>query len=141
MEYWNGETDDTSRTVCMVYDTKTQVVYQLEAWDQSNDRAYRWIHPDYLEEVKDEADERGVDFEQSYDEFKFTDLDVEEDILEKATAIANEEEYDTRIMVTLTLNDDEMYQLMQYAHEEDMSLNKYVEHILKLEMQKHGIEI
>jgi len=141
MDYWNGETGAGGRTVNMVYDTKTHIVYEMEAWDQSNDRAYRWIHPDYLEEVKAEAESRGVDFEQSFDDHKYTDLDVEEDILEKATAIANDEDYDDRIMVTLTLEDDEMYQLMQMAHEADLSLNKFVEHILRLEMQKHGIEI
>jgi predicted HicB family RNase H-like nuclease len=141
MDYWNGEHGDTERNVNMVYDTRTQVVYQMEAWDMSNDRAYRWIHPDYLEEVTAEAEENGVDFEQSYDHHKFTDLEVEEDMLEKATAIANEEEYDNRIMVTLTLGYDEQHLLMEMAHEADMSLNKYVEHILRLEMQKHGIEV
>ena len=141
MEYWNGDTGPGGRVVNMVYDTKTQVVYEMEAWDQSNDKAYRWTHPDYLEDVKAEAVRRGVDFEQSFDDHKFTDLDVEEDILEKATAIANEEEYDMRIMVTLTLGYDEEHMLMEMAHEADMSLNKFVEHILRLEMQKHGIEV
>ena len=141
MDYWNGELGSRGRSVCIVYDTKTQVVYQLEAWDQSNDKAYRWIHPDYLEAVKAEADSRSVDFEQSFDDHKYTDLEVEEDILEKATAIANEEEYDQRVIVRLDLEDDELFLLMQMAHEADLSLNKFVEHILKLEMRRNGIEI
>lgn len=135
LDHWNGETGSAGRTVSIVFDTKTQFVYQMEAWDQSTDAVYRWIHPAYIEGVAAEAKSRGVDFEESFDGNKFTDLEVVEDILEKATAIAAGEEYDDRTMVTLTLGYDEMYLLMEMAHEADMTLNEFVEQILREKME------
>jgi len=141
MDYWNGETGEAGRTVTIIFDTETQFVYQMEAWDQSTDAAYRWIHPDFIEAVRAEAERRDVDFEESFDGNKFTDLEVEADILEKAAAMVAGEEYDKRIMVTLTLGYDEEHQLMELAHEADMSLNQFVEQILREEMAKHGVEV
>ena len=141
LDYWNGETGPEGRTVTAVFDTETQFVYQVEAWDQSTDAAYRWIHPGYIEGCAAEAKRRDVDFEESFDGNKFTDLEVAEDILEKAAAMVADEEYDKRIMVTLTLGYDEEHLLMEMAHEADMSLNQFVEHILREDLRKHGIEV
>jgi predicted HicB family RNase H-like nuclease len=140
MDYWNQKYDEDGHTVNVIFDTKTQVVYEMQAWDYSNHREYRWIHPDYVEAHKAEAKSRGVDFEESIDGSKFIDLDVEEDILEKAAAIAAGEEYDTRVLVTLDLDDDTKFLLMTKAHEADMTLNHYVEHILREAIAKFSIE-
>jgi len=140
LDYWNGDSGPGGRTVTVVFDTETQFVYQMEAWDQSTDAAYRWIHPGYIESVAAEAKRRGVDFEESFDGNKFTDLEVVEDILEKAAAMVAGEEYDTRVVVTLSLSDDEKHMLMEMAHEADMSLNQYVEHILRLEIERQQTE-
>jgi len=141
MEYWNGE-HDGGITVCCVFDTETQAVYEMQAWDDNNGVEYRWIHPGYIEGHAAEAQRRGVDFEQSFDDHKFTDLEVSEDILEKATAMVVGEEYDNRIMVTLTLGYDEEHLLMEMAHEADMSLNQFVEKILREDiLRNHGIEV
>ena len=136
LDYWNQETGVDGRSVSVVFDKQTQFVYQVEAWDQSTDVAYRWIHPDYIEDVKDEAESRGVSFEESFDGNKFTDLDVEEDILEKAAALVSGEEYDKRVMVTLSLSYDEEHMLMEMAHEADMALNQFVEHIMREEIER-----
>jgi predicted HicB family RNase H-like nuclease len=71
-----------------------------------------------------------LDFTVSIDNEHFVDLDVEADILEKASAISKNEEYDTRIQLELTLDDTEMFTLMTMAHERDLTLNQMVEHIL-----------
>jgi predicted HicB family RNase H-like nuclease len=135
MDYWNGKHYAEGRTISMVYDTQTQVVYQMEAWE-GDTTMYRWIHPDYLSAIKAESESRNVDFKEAVDGNKFIDLDVEEDILEKATAIANEEEYDKRVMISLTFDDDDMFLMMKMAHEKDMSLNKFVEYILQEEINR-----
>jgi predicted HicB family RNase H-like nuclease len=140
MDFWNQKHDDTGCSISVIFDTKTQVVYEMQAWDYANHREYRWIHPDYLEAHKAEADCRGVDFEASLDDSKFIDLDVEEDILKKATAIAAGKEYDTRITITLNLDDETKLLLMTQAHEADMTLNHYVEHILREAIAKFSIE-
>jgi predicted HicB family RNase H-like nuclease len=113
----------------------------MQAWDDNNGVEYRWIHPGYIEGQAAEAQRRGVDYEQSFDDHKFTDLEVPEDILEKATAMVAGDEYDNRIMVTLSLGYDEEHLLMEMAHEADMSLNHFVEHILREDMLRRGVEV
>lgn len=140
LDYWNGKTGPEGRTVTVIFDTETQFVYQMEAWDQSTDAAYRWIHPGYIEGNAAEAKRRGIDFEESFDGNKFTDLEVVEDILEKAAAMVAGEEYDDRVVVPLSLSDDEKHMLMELAHEADLSLNQYVEHILRLEIERLQVE-
>ncbi len=79
----------------------------------------------------EEAKEKGIDPKESLDGSKFIDLDVAEDILEKISAVVNGEEYDSRIQVPLTLPDNELFQLMKLAHENDITLNQFVEGVLK----------
>jgi hypothetical protein len=137
MEYWNGEHTD-SITICCVFDTEDQTVYEMQAWDGRNNREYRWIHPDYVEAHKAEAKNRNVDFEQSFDDNKFIDLDVAEDMLDKASAIMYGEEYDTRIIVSLDMTASEKLMLMEMAHAADMSVNQYVEMILQAEIDRRS---
>ena len=128
-------------TYSVVFDTKTQFVYSVEAWDYGYGHEYRWTHPGYIESYAAEAKSRGVNYKQSFDDHEFTDLEVPEDIMEKLAAIVAGEEYDDRIMVQLVLDDDNRILLMEMAHEADLSLNQYVEHILREEMRKHGVGV
>jgi hypothetical protein len=132
LDSWNGEQPGT--IVCVVFDKHTQDVYEMQAWDGPNNNIYRWIHPDYVEAVKGEYTKRGLNFHEASDFESFIDLEVEDDMLEKAKAIANGTEYDRRILVPLTLSDDSLLQLMKMAHEKDMTLNQFVEHILRNKM-------
>lgn len=45
LDSWNGDQD--GHTVSIVFDTQTQVVYEVEAFDYSRERAYRMINPEY----------------------------------------------------------------------------------------------
>jgi len=130
LESWNGDHD--GHTVGILFDTKTQTVYQMEAHDYANRRSYRWTHPDYIVEFKKEVDKKiGKKEDMAYDDVKFTELDVHEDMLKKANAIVRGEEYDTRVTVPVDLNDDELFTLMKLAHERDITLNKLIEDILQ----------
>lgn len=129
MEFWN-KLHDGSVIVNCVFDTVDQTVYEVQAWDDTNDVEYRWIHPAYIEGVAGEALRRGVDFFQSIDEKKYIDIEVPEDIMEKAAAMVAGEEYDDRLVVPLDLNQEQEHMLMKLAHEADMSLNQFVEFIL-----------
>lgn len=140
LEHHSGE-GHVGNTILILFDTVDQTVYEMQAWDYDGEREYRWIHPDYIDAHKAEAKKRNVKWKRSIDERKFINLDVEEDILEKARAIFLGEEYDKRIMVKLELDSETELALMRFAHEADMTVNQYVEHILRLEMQKYGIEV
>ena len=133
---WNR--NDNENTVCAVFDKKTKVVYTMEAWDYQNRRTYRWIHPEYVDAVKEEYSSRNLDFNVSIDDEKFIDIDVPEDILEKSKAISEGVPYDTRIQVTLNLDDREMLQLMTLAHNQDITLNRLVEKILQVAIDNHN---
>lgn len=137
MDYWNGKHDETGFSISIVYDTVTQVVYEMEAWDYKNEREYRWTNPDYAGLAKKEAKQRGQKHKRSMDDRKYIDLDVAEDMLEKASAIVAGKEYDARIQVPLDLEDALLFEMMKMAHSKDMTLNQFVEHILKVAIAEH----
>ena len=130
LDSWNGDQDGHSFTI--IFDTKTQEVYEVQAHDYVNQRAYRLINPDFLDKMADEARRRHVNEKMAWDDVNYVDLEVDDDFLDKAEAIFAGEDYDTRIQVPLTLGDDEMFHLMKMAHERDITLNKMVEEVLKL---------
>ena len=132
LDSWNGEQDGYS--VGIIFDTKNQTVYKFEAHDYSKENSYRWVHPDWREIYNNDAKNRGVDNKQAYDDVDFIDLEVAEDMLEKVKAIVNGEDYDTRIQVPLDLPDSLLNKLFRLAHEQDVTLNEYIETILKTEL-------
>ena len=128
--------------VSVVYNTKTQDIYQAEvsvkreAWLQDQ-KPYRWLDPRYKDAMLSEAKQRNVDANQAWDDVKWVDLEVEEDFFEKATAMFNGEEWDSRIQVPLDLEDDLLLQLAMEAHKRDITLNKMVEIVLQEAIDCH----
>ena len=114
----------------VVFNKQTQTVFEMTAIDYKKNNIYRWINPDYIADYKKECKKRSVDFKNAWDKEEYIDIEVEDDILEKARAIARDKKYDTRIQVPLDLKKKELYLLMKIAHEHDMTLNKYVESVL-----------
>ena len=111
----------------IVSDTKTQVVYEAAVHDYQRNNSYRLINPEYVNAYMEEAKSRGVDPNVAWDNIKFIDLELAEDWMDKARAIFNNEEYDDRIKLHLTFNNEkELYDLMLAAHECDMTLNEYI---------------
>lgn len=115
----------------IIFDTSTQEVFIAEIFDNATNVAYRLINPAYKERFLQENKDNDTDPTIAFDDQKFTDLEVDEDWLEKASAIVRGETYDNRIQVPLTLNDDELFRLMKMAHENDITLNQMVERLLR----------
>ena len=134
LDSWNGEQNGHSFSV--VFDREDQTVYEMTAYDYANDRAYRWINPLNRDLLFAEAKERNTDVKEAWEGVNYVDLEVVEDYLEKAHAIRESEEYDTRVQIPLTLPDDALYRLMQMAHEQDLTLNQFVENILREEIDR-----
>lgn len=138
LDSWNG--DQNGHTLTVVFDRKTQVVYQVEAFDYANERAYRIINPDYRQAFDDECKRREI-VDQAWERddrtpVKFTDLDVVDDWLEKASAIVAGEEYDTRVKIPLELDRDQLHELMLLAHQQDLTLNQLVEKVVRLAIEE-----
>jgi hypothetical protein len=137
LDSWNQ--DQEGHTVSIVFDTRTHVVYEATAYDYKRNRAYRLINPDFKFAHDDEASGRGVDINQAWDDVNYIDLDVDDDFIQKALAIIADEDYDTRVEVPLTLPDDSLFELMKLAHEADMTLNQYVEQILRQAIEREEL--
>ena len=118
-------------SVVAIFDSETQEVYSVEAWDYTNDRTYRWIDPDYIGAYKKACKKHDVDFKNAMDDKNFIDLSVENDILSKAGAIVLGEEYDTRIQLEVDIPDEDLLQYMKLAHDLDITFNELVERAVK----------
>jgi hypothetical protein len=129
LDSWNGDQDGHSFSV--IFDTKTQVIYEVQAHDYANQRAYRWINPDFKKKHRKESKHKNVLESQAWDDVDYTDLEVEDDWLEKAAAIYMGIDYDTRVQMPLDLPEEDMFLMMKMAHEKDMTLNKFVEDLLR----------
>lgn len=135
LDCWNGDYEGFS--IGIVFDTKNTTVYKFEAHDYSKGNSYRWVHPDWKEIYEKEAKNRGVDNSQAYDDVKYIDVDLAEDILEKASCIVAGIDYDERIKVPLDLPESLINKLFRIAHDRDITLNELVEDILKEEIALH----
>ena len=132
LDSWSGEQDGYS--IGITFDTKNQTVYKFEAHDYGKNNSYRWVHPDWTEIYANESKIQNIDHNEAWDNIKYINLDLAEDILEKAAAIVNGEDYDTRVQVPLDLPDSLLNKLFRLAHEQDVTLNEYIETILKTEL-------
>jgi hypothetical protein len=133
LDSWNGEQDGHSLTI--IFDTKTQEVYEVQAHDYRRNRAYRLTNPDYLSDRDSESRERGVNKKEAWDDLEYVDLDVDDDFIQKALSIVADEDYDTRVSVPVDFTDEELLTYMKMAHDRDMTFNAFVEEALR-----HAIE-
>ena len=139
LDSWSGSQDGHSFTV--IFDTKTQVVYEVQSHDYRTQRAYRLVNPDFQSERDIESTDRNVSLNQAWDEVNYVDLEEDDDWFQKALAIVAGEDYDTRVTVPLDLDEHEMFTLMKMAHERDLTLNEFVEEILREQLTRMGVKL
>ena len=135
LDSWNGDQDGHSLSI--IFDSKDQTVYEVQAHDYLHQRAYRMINEDFAKKMKKEAKHRNVDKKEAWEDVEYVDLDVDDDFIQKCLAIVEGEDYDTRVEVPLDLDRDTIYELMQQAHEQDITLNQLVERILTDVIDRH----
>lgn len=128
LDSWNGDQDGHSFTI--IFDTKTQEVYEVQAHDYVHQRAYRMINPDFIKKHKKESKRRDCNKNEAWEDVDYIDLEVEEDFMEKAHAIAAGEDYDTRIVVPLDLPDNLLLEAALNAHRQGITLNDYINNAL-----------
>ena len=127
---WNGEQDGYSLEI--IFDQKTQVVYEVQACDYRHNRAYRLINELHKEERRDD---------EAWDDAKWVDLEADDDWIQKALAIVAGEDYDTRVSVPMDFSDEELLQYMKLAHEQDITFNQLVERALREAIDRAGITV
>lgn len=124
---WNGDQDGYSLEI--IFDQKTQTVYEVQACDYKHNRAYRLINEVYKEERKDD---------EAWDDVLWVDLESDDDWIQKALAIVAGEDYDTRVSIPIDLPENELMVLFKAAHEADMTFNDFVEKILREKLADEG---
>jgi len=125
----------------VVFNSETQEIYTAEVNDKADKyKPYRWLNPTYKEDMYREARSRRIEANRAWDNVMWTDLEVQEDWLDKARAIMRGEEFDERIEVPLDLDDDTLMKLFMMAHERDITLNEMVEIILREVIDRHKDE-
>ena len=134
---WNGEQDGFSFGI--VFDTFDQTVYEVEVCDYANNRAYRIINPAVRNEHSSEADNRDINFNEAWDDVNWVDLETDDDFISKCLSIKAGEEYDDKVEVPLTLDDDDLFELMKLAHKRNITLNQLVEDILRQAIEERKI--
>ncbi len=139
LDSWNGEQDGHS--FCIIFDTRDQTVYEVQAHDYVHNRAYRIINPDFQKKVKKESRKRDIDKDNAWDDVDYIDLEVDDDFIQKCLAIKDGEDYDTRVQVPVDFSDEELLQYMKMAHDLDITFNELVERALREAIAREGIKI
>ena len=138
LDSWNGEQDGHSFTV--IFDTKDQTVYEVQAHDYVHNRAYRMINEDFQKKMKKESKRRDINRDEAWDDVNYVDLEVDDDFFQKCLAIKAGEDYDTRVSVPIDMSDEELLKYMKLAHERDVTFNELVEEALRQAIAQHDIE-
>lgn len=123
LDAWDSD-NENGWSVSITFDTKTQEVYQVEVHDYKRSNAYQLTNPDYRNAYDAENKARGID--DIYDDYKMTDLELQDDWESKAFSIVNYADYDMGILVPLDFTDEELLPIFKAAHEADMTFNEYV---------------
>ena len=136
---WNGVHGAGGWSANVVFSTKSQKVYMAEVCDYTNDRAYRLINPKYRDKFDQEAKKHGSLANQAWDDVDYTDLETDEDFMEKAQAIVAVQDYDTRISVPVDFTDEEILKYAMLAHKKDITLNQFIEQALREFLEHHKL--
>lgn len=133
---WNQEHDGWNFNI--TFDTGDQEVYMVEVCDYKHRRAYRLINPTWVEDYREYAKKHNPEYaDQAWDDVNYVDLETKEDWLEKANAIVEGLDYDTRVSVPLELSDADLLIYMKAAHERDMTFNQFVEEAIRQAAKDH----
>ena len=70
------ERNDISASAAIIYDKKTQEVFEVAVWDYLGEetKPYRWIKHEYIRKHKNESISRGFKFNIAVDKVKFIEI-------------------------------------------------------------------
>jgi hypothetical protein len=121
----------------VIFDTEKSIIYEVTVEVPGEQLCYRWTNPKFAGKREAEEKSRNVSNTVAWDDVFYTDLEVEEDLLEKLHSIAHGLDYDKSVLVSVSLTEPEELALHRQAHECGMSTDEYVNMILRQEMELH----
>lgn len=126
--------------ISVVFDPKTQRVFEASVCsknDNDDTKLYRWIDPFYRGAFKAECEARNINADLAWDSTVWVDLEIEEDWLEKATAIFNDQPFNKDIMMEMDFDDDLLIVLALGAHKKNVTLNEHINSLLLDYIQRY----
>lgn len=120
----------------VIYNRDTCEVYTVCVSDNDRNNHYIWFHPDHRSKYIDYAARREINAFEAFDDVEYHELTDELDMLEKIRAITHNEDYDTRVQISVNLDDDVINWLYQEAHRQDITVNQLVNNILLAEINR-----
>jgi len=114
-----------------IFDVVSQEILEITAEDYIQQNFYRWTTEDFKELQEDDTNWVGK---------KYCELEVVEDMLEKAAAIVSGRVYDTRVSVPFELSDKDFMVIARSAHEKDITFNQLVERALRAAINNHSLK-
>jgi len=123
---WNGVHGKGGYSFNIIFSTKTQKVYEVTVCDYTRNRAYRMIAENKQAKHRKESLARGINLNEAWDDVNYVDLEVDNDFIDKSLAIRNGEDYDTGVLMPLTLDNNTILQAALAAHERGITLNDYI---------------
>lgn len=123
LSHWDGKQDGKSMDI--IFSPTTQEVFAVHVHDFKNQRAYRRQIVGFNND------------KEAWNEINYTDLESDEDLLDKMQAIYNNEDYDERVAIPLDMPDDVLLILMKDAHNRDMTFNQYITELIKEKLQQY----
>ena len=133
--YLDSENDNF--TTYAIFDHETQHVYEVAiSSTYDGEIAYRWIDLDFIEAYKEESKNRNIDWMRMSEETTWATTDCFDDIIDKVTKILAGEEYDTRVVVTLDLDEDVKELIERAASLEGITIDEFIEKALRAVIEK-----
>jgi hypothetical protein len=134
LDSWNGEHDGHSFSI--IFDTRDQTVYEVQAHDYVHNRAYRMINQDFQKKNRKEAKRRDVSKDEAWEDVNYVDLEVDDDFIQKCLAIRAGEDYENTVSVPIDLPDDLLLEVAMNAHRQNITLNEYINNALLAMMEE-----
>ena len=130
MDYWNGEHDGYSAS--MVFDSKSNIVYEMNMCDYENYRAYRWISPKYEKKHANECSKRHVE-DVAWQGVEWIPTMSSDDILEKISCIMNNKQYSPDPVVSVRIKYNEMVAFNKVSKHLNEPIQSILERLVRLE--------
>lgn len=120
----------------LIFNTVDQTVYQAEVIaKEENAIPYRWIDEKFVHAYKSECATRGVT-DHAWDDVNWTEIEYEEDILDVIKHVFFGKPYDGKSVISLEVDRDELFNWMLTAHEQNITLNQFVENALRAKIDE-----
>lgn len=131
---FSNNSGDFDIGVSCVFDKNTKEVYEVNVLS-ADDKNYRWVHKEYVEKIKQEFNNKNLDFAE-VDGNKWVDLDNEEDVIRKIKQVIQSGCCDNEITIALNLDNEVILGLSLIAHKRNITLNALMVEIVEKEILK-----